>query len=95
MTMQRHWTCPRCDASMVVSIGERLEHEAVCQASNITGMCYNSSLFTSLVPEAPLLSSKGGEFITQIGKDVFIPSNSNIFVAISRGESEKGLSVYK
>ncbi|XP_045216497.2 probable ATP-dependent RNA helicase DHX34 [Mercenaria mercenaria] len=36
MTMQRHWTCPRCEVSMVVSIAERLEHEAMCQASNIT-----------------------------------------------------------
>jgi hypothetical protein len=37
MTMQRHWTCPRCNVSMVASIGERLEHEAMCHASNITG----------------------------------------------------------
>lgn len=37
MTMQRHWTCPRCQAGMVVNISERLEHEAFCQAQNITG----------------------------------------------------------
>ncbi|KAH3837771.1 probable ATP-dependent RNA helicase DHX34 [Dreissena polymorpha] len=34
--MQRHWTCPRCQVSMVVAIAERLKHEALCQAQNIT-----------------------------------------------------------
>lgn len=38
MNMQRHWTCPRCQAGMVVSVTERLEHEAMCQSQNITGM---------------------------------------------------------
>ncbi|WAQ98877.1 DHX34-like protein [Mya arenaria] len=36
VNMQRHWACPRCNESMVVSIAERLEHEAACQAKNIT-----------------------------------------------------------
>ncbi|KAL3866336.1 hypothetical protein ACJMK2_043642 [Sinanodonta woodiana] len=34
--MQRHWTCPRCKTSMIVSYAERLQHESDCQAQNIT-----------------------------------------------------------
>lgn len=34
--MQKHWTCPQCQASMIISITERLEHEALCQSQNIS-----------------------------------------------------------
>ena len=37
MNMQRHWICPRCRGEMLVTISERLEHEAECQSQNITG----------------------------------------------------------
>ncbi|XP_041367761.1 probable ATP-dependent RNA helicase DHX34 [Gigantopelta aegis] len=30
--MQRHWTCPQCDVSLIVSIVERLQHEIECQS---------------------------------------------------------------
>ncbi|KAL4227796.1 negative regulation of nuclear-transcribed mRNA catabolic process [Mactra antiquata] len=36
VNMQRHWTCPQCDVSMIVNLSERLEHEVMCQTNNIT-----------------------------------------------------------
>ena len=41
LNMQRHWTCPRCRTEMLVTISERLEHEAECQSQNITGNNYS------------------------------------------------------
>ncbi|KAK6188313.1 hypothetical protein SNE40_004514 [Patella caerulea] len=29
-TMQKHWTCPQCDTSMIVTVMERLQHESEC-----------------------------------------------------------------
>ena len=36
LCMQKHWTCPRCDHSFVVTIAERLQHEEHCQATAAT-----------------------------------------------------------
>lgn len=33
-SMQKHWVCPRCEANLIVSIQERLEHESECQSKN-------------------------------------------------------------
>jgi transposase-like protein len=33
--MQRHWTCPRCERSLIVTIGERLEHEQQCERERL------------------------------------------------------------
>jgi len=33
--LQRHWTCPRCQQSLIVTIGERLEHEQQCEAKEL------------------------------------------------------------
>ncbi|XP_034326251.2 probable ATP-dependent RNA helicase DHX34 [Magallana gigas] len=33
-SMQKHWVCPRCEANLIVSIQERLEHESECQNKN-------------------------------------------------------------
>lgn len=33
-SMQKHWVCPRCKGSLIVSIQERLEHESECQSQN-------------------------------------------------------------
>lgn len=33
--MQRHWTCPRCEHSFVVTIGERLDHEQRCETQQL------------------------------------------------------------
>jgi transposase-like protein len=33
--MQRHWTCPHCDCSLIVTIGERLEHEQQCEQKKL------------------------------------------------------------
>lgn len=33
-SMQKHWVCPRCEANLIVSIKERLEHESECQNKN-------------------------------------------------------------
>ncbi|XP_063433122.1 probable ATP-dependent RNA helicase DHX34 isoform X3 [Mytilus trossulus] len=34
-SMQKHWTCPRCKASLIVTVLERLRHESECQSANI------------------------------------------------------------
>ncbi|XP_064608809.1 probable ATP-dependent RNA helicase DHX34 [Liolophura sinensis] len=31
--MQKHWTCPSCNTSMIVSVVERLQHEVECQTT--------------------------------------------------------------
>lgn len=33
--MQRHWTCPRCERSFVVTLGERLDHEQRCENESL------------------------------------------------------------
>lgn len=33
--MQRHWTCPRCDQTMIVTVGQRLEHERQCETEQL------------------------------------------------------------
>ncbi|KAL5004824.1 hypothetical protein ScPMuIL_018280 [Solemya velum] len=33
--MQRHWTCPRCECKLIVTILDRLQHESECQSQNI------------------------------------------------------------
>ncbi|OWF54057.1 probable ATP-dependent RNA helicase DHX34 isoform X1 [Mizuhopecten yessoensis] len=33
--MVKHWTCPRCNASLLVNVLERLRHEAECHSQNI------------------------------------------------------------
>lgn len=46
-SMQKHWTCPRCKASLIVTVLERLRHESECQSANINGM--NKSLDYNIV----------------------------------------------
>ncbi|CAH1796146.1 unnamed protein product [Owenia fusiformis] len=31
--MQKHWTCPHCNEPMIVTVLDRLQHEATCQAN--------------------------------------------------------------
>ena len=33
--LQRHWTCPRCEQTLIVTVGERLEHEQQCEAKQL------------------------------------------------------------
>ena len=33
--LQRHWTCPRCEQTLIVTIGERLEHEQKCEEKQL------------------------------------------------------------
>lgn len=33
--LQRHWTCPRCEQTLIVTIGERLEHEQQCEEKQL------------------------------------------------------------
>ena len=35
--MHRHWTCPGCGVSMVVSVLERLQHQAACSGDGGEG----------------------------------------------------------
>lgn len=33
--MQRHWTCPRCNETMIVTVGQRLDHERRCETAQL------------------------------------------------------------
>jgi len=33
--LQRHWTCPRCQQTLIVTVGERLEHEQQCEEQQL------------------------------------------------------------
>ena len=33
--LQRHWTCPRCEQTLIVTVGERLEHEQQCEVKQL------------------------------------------------------------
>lgn len=35
MCLQRHWTCPRCEQTLIVTVGERLEHEQQCEEKQL------------------------------------------------------------
>ncbi|XP_035824394.1 probable ATP-dependent RNA helicase DHX34 isoform X2 [Aplysia californica] len=38
VNMQRHWVCPQCNRSMIVSVLERLQHEAECGSEGGEGL---------------------------------------------------------
>jgi len=33
--LQRHWTCPHCEQTLIVTVGERLEHERQCEEQQL------------------------------------------------------------
>ncbi len=33
--LQRHWTCPQCGLSLVVTTADRLQHETQCQKEHL------------------------------------------------------------
>jgi len=46
--LQRHWTCPRCQLTLVVTVGERLAHEQQCEEQQLEA---NASQFVHEVKE--------------------------------------------
>ena len=39
LCMQKHWTCPRCGCSLIVTIAERLQHEERCETAMTGSSC--------------------------------------------------------
>lgn len=78
--MQKHWTCPRCKASLIVTVLERLRHESECQSANINGT--NKSLDYNIVLQ--ILTGKEGiwiNFPTSSSSTLLISAEShNIFL---------------
>ena len=54
--MQRHWTCPHCDVSLIVSVVERLQHEVECQSIDKPGECTDWSQHTRSVTSSTSVS---------------------------------------
>jgi len=46
--LQRHWTCPRCQQTLIVTVGERLEHEQQCEQKQLET---NASQFVDSIKE--------------------------------------------